>query len=193
MNDPKWPKYHAGPRDSIFAMGVASGNYARLEITIAKMVATLTGISNDTALFFLAKTKNLETALAIMRQALTEHTDWPEPITSAVSAFLSALKICGDNRNLLMHSNIFASDYEPALLFKINREVQLTICTPTLNELRQVADDIRAYTIFGRELSDSINARRGDWTSAPTSQIPLPNIPAPPQLLQYKTNLRVNA
>ena len=38
-----WPAYQAGPKESIFAMGVASVNYARLEYALSTSIRDRNG------------------------------------------------------------------------------------------------------------------------------------------------------
>ena len=70
MTDPTpWPAYDVGPRESVFALGVASANCARLEVAFGFMFAKVFGITNDRAWERLAKTGNPE-RIRLMQQQL---------------------------------------------------------------------------------------------------------------------------
>jgi hypothetical protein len=48
MTDPtEWPEYDVGPRESVFALGVASVSYARLEFAFSGVFAKVLGKTND--------------------------------------------------------------------------------------------------------------------------------------------------
>jgi hypothetical protein len=62
MTDPfdpsAWPSYPIGPRDSVFALGVASVNYAGLEFALGGIFATVTGLTMNAASVLLPNITN---------------------------------------------------------------------------------------------------------------------------------------
>ena len=179
-----WPAYQAGPKESIFAMGVASVNYARLEYALSTLFATVMDMDAHVSALKINEVRNNKKILASMKQGLAK-TGWPDCAKEAVDYFLLGYKICADNRNLLMHSTIIGAKYA-ILLYKRNRSGVMTVCRPTLEDLRRTADDARTYLEYGLNLSKVIKARLDDW-SLPTLPIPWPIKPDPPQPLPYST------
>jgi hypothetical protein len=180
-----WPTYATGPRESIFALGVISINYSRLEIAFARIFGIVLGIDWALSTLAMARIKSIETILAIMREALSK-LDWPDDVKEQVGEFITAFKIFADNRNLLMHSTLLAGGTEANLLYKTNNAGKTTVARPTLQELRHLADEMYCYFNYSQHLANSIEARRVDWTASPVLQIPWPNTPSLPQLLQYR-------
>jgi hypothetical protein len=74
---PAWPAYYIGPHDSVFALGVASVNYARLEFAFAFIFAKVLAITNSQAWERLAKIRNNYDRLKRMRFAL-DKLNWPD-------------------------------------------------------------------------------------------------------------------
>jgi len=111
---------------------------------------------------------------------------------SLVRTFVEGHKICYENRNKLMHSNIVSGTQRSILLFKTERSGKTVAANPTLAELRQVADDMKTYFDFGLHLSNMINfellglkPQEGDrWHHA------WPDKPALPNRLEYTSDLR---
>jgi|SRR5712671_6686539 hypothetical protein len=97
-----WPSYDIGPHDSVFALGVASSNYARLEFALANVFCNVLELSSDVVRVFLAKTNN-DVRLTVLQEALNAR-DWPPDRKERVSHFIKAFEILSDNRNQLMHS-----------------------------------------------------------------------------------------
>jgi hypothetical protein len=102
MTEPQvWPTYSIGPKDSIFALGVVSVNYARLEHAIHAMFAVILGIDRVVSRHLMFKI-GPEIRDKLMREMLPIWP-WPPNIVGLVNHFITAHKICYDNRNLLMH------------------------------------------------------------------------------------------
>jgi hypothetical protein len=180
---PDWPAYQIGPKDSIFALGVVSANYARLEFAVHEMFATILGIGKALSYRLMYKI-GPEMRDKLMREMLpTRH--WPIPIDDRAWHFIEAHKVCYENRNKLMHSNLMSRSDLAIVLYKIGRDGRSTLTTPSLSELRRVADDMNRYFDFGVQLSNMINQnylgqmpRIGDishdtWPGKPPLPIPL--------------------
>jgi hypothetical protein len=117
-----------------------------------------------------------------MREMLpTRH--WPIPADDRAWHFIEAHKICYENRNKLMHSNLMSGSDRAIVLYKIGRDGKSTLTNPTLSELRQVADDMNKLFDYGLWLSNMINMNllgqmppAGDiasWPDKPPLPIPL--------------------
>ncbi len=102
---PAWPAYDIGPHDSVFALGVASVNYARLEFAFGCIFAKVLEITNSQAWEKLARIRSNHQRLKRMRTAL-DQLNWPDDTKNRVTHFMEAFKILADNRNLLDHSNV---------------------------------------------------------------------------------------
>jgi hypothetical protein len=72
-----WPDYDVGPHDAVFAIGVASINYARLEFAFSGLFAKVLGITNSQAWEILASTRSNYQRLQRMKDALQKL--WPLP------------------------------------------------------------------------------------------------------------------
>ena len=180
---PKWPAYQTGPKDSIFALGVISTNYARLEFAAQGMFTSILGMNMTVGHFVFARL-GPEMRDTMMRQALPLR-GWKKEVGGLAFHFIKAHKICYENRNKLMHSNIMIGSERAILLYKTDRSGKTTLANPTLKELRQVADDMNTFSSFGLWLSNMINfeilgikPQAGDrwyasWPGKPPLPIPL--------------------
>jgi hypothetical protein len=166
-----WPAYDVGPHESIFALGVASANYARLEVAFAFLFAKVFGITNDQAWERLAKTDN-PTRIRLIRGQL-KGLAWPDETKDRVAHFVEAFEILVHNRNHLDHS-AFMELPNATVLYKYDpRDGKKTqLVELTLLELRQIADDMRMYYDYGLYMGNFINSAGGLNTSV--SQPPLP-------------------
>jgi hypothetical protein len=182
-----WPRYNVGPRECMFVLGVIGVNYAHLEFALAAMFATVTGMGMDTVGPLLPKIRN-NVRLDLMRERLPGHR-WPEEVIEHVRHFINGFNVCADNRNLLMHSNIFTLSTDEIILFKNSNSGKGITCNPTLAELRQVADDMHTFFGYGLALSNAIN-----WNLiAPKphpSPLPWPDKPTSPNRLNYTGDSR---
>lgn len=82
------------------------------------------------------------------------------------------------NRNQLMHSH-FAWDEN--LLYKTTKKGEIHLATPSLAELRRIADDMNAFFNFGRAVSNAIKTRQFEKGGTFT----WPDKPQLPQRLHY--------
>jgi hypothetical protein len=180
---PHWPKYPIGPRDSIFAMGVASVKYAELESILTFMFKTIFYIEINPGNMIASKI-GAEACADLIVQEL-ENLPWPENIKELVNHFIKGFRICQLNRNHLMHSDLAWIAIPKTILFKRTKQGSTHTAAPTIEELRQVADDMHVYSEFGRALANHINNSTCDPPPFPASAFPLPDRPAPPQSMSY--------
>jgi hypothetical protein len=120
----------------------------------------------------------------LMRETLPTR-DWPDNVKDLALHFIEAHKICYENRNKLMHSNLAAMSPEAVILAKTGRDGKTTLANPKLSELQNVADDMNTYFNYGLRLSNMINFEllrlkpmEGDswyrsWPGKPPLPIPL--------------------
>lgn len=179
---PNWPRYLTGSKDSIFALGVVSTNYARFEFAVYGMFSTLLGISADLGARLINKVTP-EMRDKLMREALPTN-NWSEQVTELAQHFIIAHKTIYENRNKLMHSAVVPHK-DAIILYKTGRDGKTTAVNPTLAELRRVADETMLYYEFGMHLSNMIswNLRGGTplpgdfaygaWPDKPPLPIPL--------------------
>jgi len=116
LEAPAWPSYEIGPHDSVFALGVASVNYVKLEFALGGVFANVIGLTSELTWALLPKIGN-ETRVALLEQALCGH-GWPHDRKELISHFIEAFKILAENRNLLMHSNLTAGINDQIALYK---------------------------------------------------------------------------
>lgn len=180
---PDWPAYPTGPRDSIFAMGVASIKFAELEGVLHFIFGTVFGLDMDATTMIPAKIGN-EAAVDLARRRLPA-AGWTNPANDHIQHFLEGFGICLNNRNYLMHSELAWTGSASTVLFRTSKQGRTLGAVPTLAELRAVADEIHAYTLYGRAVGNAINVRLSDPPVFPVSAFPWPDKPAAPRELQY--------
>src|SRR5580704_2390372 len=134
--NPHWPNYLTGPKDSISAMGVVSINFAELESVFVFMFATILKMAHDTATQIVAKV-GAGSCLQLMNQVL-ETDDWTENIRNEVGYFAKGLATCMENRNHLMHSNLswFGGD-NATVLFKTSKQGRTIMAVLKTADLQQ--------------------------------------------------------
>jgi hypothetical protein len=178
-----WPSYSVGPKDSIFALGVVCVKFVELESIFQFIFGTIMRFDIDQTRIVAAKL-GTEPALQMGRDCLSE-TEWSDDAKDRVQHFLSAMKICADNRNLLMHSHVAWRFGDKTVLFKKTRSGSELVLETTLAQLRQVADDMNNYCGFGRNLGNAINNTLQQVPIYPVSAFPWPTKPPLPLKLEY--------
>lgn len=180
---PSWPPYPIGPRESIFAMGVAATKFTQLETVLHFVFASAFGLDMDIAELIVSKI-GAKPSLELIEYWIEPRAE-SDAIRDAVSHFISGLNICLENRNLLLHSDLAWTGTVDTILFKHSKKGKLTVAVPTLEELRCVADDMHAYCEFGRALGNHINNSSVSPPVFPAAAFPLPDKPPLPHKLQY--------
>jgi hypothetical protein len=188
VDDPEWPAYPVGPKDSIFALGVVSVNYARLEFAVYGMFTSILGLEPEVGRKLMYKTTP-EMRDRLMRETLPTR-QWASNVVELAQHFICAHKICYENRNKLAHSSLHAMSPDAIILVKAGRDGKGTLANPMLAEFQKVADDMHIYFEFGLWLSNMISSeilgansklsliRPGDraystWPGKPPLPIPL--------------------
>ena len=182
----EWPEYAVGSRDSLFAIGVASSNFAALEAVMQFMFGTVMDLSHENYEMIASKI-GAEATVILTRQKLAT-LSWPDDTKDRVLHFLKGFDICLENRNQLMHSEIgylTGSESDKNFLFKRTKKGELHMAAPTLTELREVADTSYRFSQYGRRLGNWINNHSTDPPTFPDVAFPLPDKPALPRSLDY--------
>ena len=182
-----WPEYAVGHKDSLFAIGVASSNFAALETVLHFIFATALDLTEENSETIASKL-GAEAVIILTRQKL-DKLNWPPEIKDRTLHFLKGFDICLANRNHLMHSEISwvmgAHKTEKTFLFKRTKKGELHMAAPKLPELRRVADSMMIFTHYGRRLGNWINNHSTDPPTFPDAAFPLPDKPALPHSLDY--------
>ena len=178
-----WPAYQIGPRDSVFAIGVASSKFAELEQVLGFIFGIVFGVHDFDDELIVASVGS-EAAAALITTKLNKLT-WPEEIKTEVQHFIAGFHVCAENRNSLIHSVMESRAGETAVLFKTAKQGRAQWLSLTLEELQAVADSMNAFCQFGRSL--------GNWINTSTSPLPFssgtpswPDRPRLPRKLDYK-------
>jgi hypothetical protein len=182
----EWPNYTIGPRDSIFAMGVASTKFTELEVMLWFIFGTVFNLDMDGSTMIPAKIGNEATKDLIDRRLLK--LGWGEPAKGHVEHFLEGFNICLENRNYLVHSGLAWTGSPSIVLLKTSKQGITQAAIPTLDELRAVADDIQAYTEYGRAVGNAINNNLSGHPVFPVSVFPWPHKPVLPRRLRYSSD-----
>jgi hypothetical protein len=182
-----WPEYAVGPKDSLFAIGVASSNFTALEAVMQFIFATVLDLTIENSEMISAKI-GAEATVILTRQKLAT-LKWEDRIEDRVQHFLRGFNICLENRNHLMHSEVSwtatVHPTEKTFLFKRNKKGELHMAGPKLPELRRIADSMMIFTHYGRRLGNWINNHSTDPPTFPEDVFPLPDKPALPHSLEY--------
>jgi hypothetical protein len=146
-----------------------------------------------------------EMRLELMYQAL-ESSEHPELIKHYVGYFLAGYKSCFENRNVLMHSIAAFTWLDPnaercpvlnpaqpdgIIVFQKSPKddpFTINLYQPSLSELRNAADEMNAFEVYGNDLFWHIMqyyepTMYQTWPFPADIQHPLPDKPALPILL----------
>ena len=128
-----WPEYAVGPKDSLFALGVASSNFTGLEMVMQFIFATVLDLTIENSEMISAK-MGAEATVILMRQKLGT-LKWEDHIKDRVLHFLRGFDICLENRNHLMHSEISwlmgTYETEKTFLFKRTKKGEMHVAAPS--------------------------------------------------------------
>jgi hypothetical protein len=149
-----WPQYQVAPSDSVHALGVVSINYARFELTHVWMLAAVANLQERQAAVISARTNPSDRVRLI--ETFMAHTVWPEDAAAAVKHYLKAMGILTANRNLLVHSNMVEAWQNKTAIYSVSRQGNTSVIQSSLEQVRQVADDLNEYFDFGHKLSNYI-------------------------------------
>jgi hypothetical protein len=154
MIEHRWPHYEVAPEESVYALGVASINYARFERTHVWMLCAIANMPEEQAVVFSSRT-NPPDRIRIM-EVFLKRREWPEEALAAIKHYLKAMEILILNRNILIHSNMIRGPNDQAAIYSTSRQGSTSMFQSTLADIRQVADDLNTYFYFGIELANYI-------------------------------------
>jgi hypothetical protein len=149
-----WPNYRVAPPDSVYALGVVSINYAKFELTHTWMLAAVANIREQQATVISARANTSDRIKLI--ESFMSHREWPDDIATAIKHYLKAMDILTKNRNVLVHSNAVEAWNDKTAFHSLSRQGMPNLFQSTLDEIRQVADDLNDYFWFGHTLSNYI-------------------------------------
>ena len=186
--DKRWPDYHDAPRDATFALGVIGTGYARLEWVFAAVFAATIDLRSAFTWSLLPKINN-DVRVKLIEEALPVHGYGPD-VEDRIMHFLAAYKSLAFNRNMLMHSHISSGGATTSILFKTQRDGKTVACQVPLAQLREIADQMQAYRVFGRALANHISMHRDGVLLFPEgiAPFPLPDKPSLPSRLEYTSD-----
>lgn len=194
----RWPKDFPGPDDCVFAIGVAALNYGILESAFRFLFSTVTGMTEAQVSTIFDRIPN-NTRQEIVKAMMTQ-SNLPEPALDAVRHFLTGFKQCADNRHDLMHSRhggrFVRGDSRGMVLHKYYKSGEEAECPVTVQDLRNIADEIESYMIFGMMLASGIQnfmIRRTRATGQSFALSPLYGKPPPPSRLNWNSVQRPQA
>lgn len=188
-----WPSYMPGPKEDIYALGVICLRYGQLE-SIFQLVfsqATRMDLEQASAIFFRIPNNVRHDVIS----SLMETGALPDVLKDLVRYFLKAFKICAENRHALMHSHSGGVHYNiekergGILLRRYTRSGSVEVSPATIQELRQVADDIETFVTFGAAVSAELALHfdrldRGDHAQRKPS--PMCDKPSLPNAMNWK-------
>lgn len=154
-----WPNYLPGPRENIFAIGVISLLYGQLENLFSCVFSAATQMEIDQAEVVFRKINN-DVRSGIVRQSL--RSDLRTDLSECVEHFLKGYAICASNRHDIMHASSggtkssFDELSGALVLSKVTKTGQRVCCAPSLDGLREIADGIEAFVLYGAHLSGAL-------------------------------------
>jgi len=178
---PAWPSYPVGPEDSIFALGVVSVNFARFEYAFTWLLTVVSGLHEDFARITLARV-GLLTSTQLL-DSMIEKKDWPDGAIELIRYFLKATKILAENRNTLLHSNLIQGWEKDATLYHVSRQGTMIQLQMSVDQIRQVADDLEQYFIFAQTVANAVAvnvSQAGQQEAALFAPFPWPDKPPLP-------------
>jgi len=155
-----WPNYLPLPREDIFAIGVIALSYGRLENMLQAMFAAVIHLNQfqTQALFHrMGNRPRLDALIDLLGK-----TTIPQEVKDLTIYFLDGFEVCADNRHFVMHSSsgglhVNRSDGTRGLILeRYSRTGNKLECYVTLPQLKTIADEMHAFTIFGASLVTDI-------------------------------------
>jgi hypothetical protein len=149
-----WPNYQVAHFDSVYALGVGNINFSRFELTHTWMLAAVANIQERQATVISARTNPGDRIKLVA--SFMSHREWPDDVTAAIKHYIKAMDILTKNRNVLVHSNAVEAWDNKTAFHSMSRQGLPNLFQATLDEIRQVADDLNDYFWFGHALSNYI-------------------------------------
>src|SRR3954468_13469385 len=187
-----WPSYLSGPRDDIFAIGVISLNYGKLENSFRILFSNVAHLNDFQAAAIFNRLPNnhrKDVLLELMAKSIL-----PQKLRDRIRYFAKGFTTCSGNRHDIMHSHsggVYTSQSRGErgiLLSKYTKQGAKRVCPASLENLKITADEIHQYAIFGSVISTEIKsflAFREKNDGAAFWQIPLRDKPPPPTPLSW--------
>jgi hypothetical protein len=178
-----WPFYDSGPSEHVHALGVVSVNYNQLEwLLLTFHVHFLRADHSVTNLIFQKTPTNVR--LQVLDQLAARTVTDPE-IRDHIKHFIKGYKLCADNRNVLMHSQLLygreSDEVFPAT--KFSKAGKLASYELTLPDIRRVADEIFEWATYGGQTVSYAFWKRRPVTPG-AAPPPSPKKPALPKNLE---------
>jgi hypothetical protein len=178
------PTYHIGQRDHLHALGVIIASYNQLEFSFFIFFMRYLNIATVPAqkLFELVSNPNL---IDLLRDAVND-TERDDRVKESVLYFIAGVETLAGIRNFLAHSQTILNDpNQDHLTFGKGSRRQPNVWGYShLNreDLRAIADSMRAFHTFGSHLDMWISARATGGRLLFGSQVHVPSFPEkPPQ------------
>jgi hypothetical protein len=150
----KWPRYEVASEESVNAVGVVSINYARFERTHVWMLAAVANMPEEHAAIISGRTNASDRVKLI--ETFLNRAKWPDEALTAIKHYLKAMDVLIRSRNVLIHSNMIRGTENRTAIYSITRQGKTNLFQATVEEIRQVADDLNTYFYFGLHLANYI-------------------------------------
>lgn len=151
--DDRWPDYLPGPKDHL--LGVISLVSGSLEGMFKHLFRCVTGMDKPQVNALFQRIPN-NTRQDIMLELLDPNL--PENLRAAIKYFCDGFETCAENRHGLMHSHssgnivIQRTGHYGFIFRKSSRAGNPLGCTPSMEDLKEVADSMHRYMLFAAAL-----------------------------------------
>lgn len=154
----KWPRYEIGPHYYIMALGVLAANFNYLESWLHFIFRLYVKTPDEAKSYLFSRMDNA--ARLVLLQKCFEASDHSEKVKAALRHFCSGFARCAENRNILMHAQaipvVEVTRNRARIIFsKASRSAPYAqnTYTPSITQLRAMADATNAFSVYGRELA----------------------------------------
>ena len=154
--DSAWPDYLPLPRDDIFALGVITLSYCMLENTFMTLLSNVAQWSQFQSGAVFHRLPNNH-RLGILSELLAK-TTIPIETKEDIKYFATGFHACATSRNFIMHSSSAGLHSEGLILQRHSRAGARLECYLTLSDLKQIADDMNGFAIFGAVVDSDVRS-----------------------------------
>lgn len=183
----EWPDstFHIGQHDHLHALGVIVATYNLLEFSLFTLFNHYAGTAGDIGLKLFTSLPNPR-RIEILK-AEVDGKEQDAALKAAMLHYLSGYRILESNRNFLAHSHtIMNLPEQPHLTFGKGSRSNPTAWSYAhlgLSQLRTIADEMKAYWLFGSELHAFATARgTGGRLDFGHAGVRVPTIPIHPPI-----------
>ena len=187
----KWPYYIDGTAEHIYAIGKVSARFNALEAHLLDMIERFTKGHLSVVDYLFERVPN---NIRLIWLALAMEADRVRPdLKAAIECFVEGYSACSDNRNLLVHAQIWGSwltDNSAIVRKRVRSTGKLKDYKIPLETIQQVADEIEFWERYGSHILSYLNRKafeekplakaKGVRLFGPTT---LPQICEPPKKL----------